>query len=34
MMGGTGNTQFATPEWRQFGTAACNTTHRLYCFEN
>ena len=34
MNGGTGSTQFATPEWRQFGTAGCNTTHRLYCFEN
>ncbi len=32
--GTTGSTQFATAEWQQFSTAACNTTHRLYCFED
>jgi hypothetical protein len=33
-MGTTGSTQFATPSWQESATAACSTTHRLYCFEN
>lgn len=34
MSGTTGTTQFATMEWQQMGTATCDLTHRLYCFEN
>jgi hypothetical protein len=32
--GTTGNTQYANFEWESLGNAMCNTTHRLYCFEN
>lgn len=34
MSAGTGDTQYASYQWQQFGSAACSTAHRLYCFEN
>jgi hypothetical protein len=34
IMAETGSTQYASLQWQQLGSAACSTTHRLYCFEN
>jgi len=33
-VGTTGSTQLSGPGWQEMSTAACSSTHSLYCFEN